>query len=262
VYITRLLGRREDEVTQMTRRLEERNRELDAFAARVAHDLKGPLAVLSFACDAIVRDGPNERTTSVFRRGVSRMDALIEDLLALSRVDVQTPGVACDPSKVASAVAEDWQARVAEAGGELEIDVEPASTPGSEGLLRQALSNLVDNGLKYRRSEVAPRIRVRGRRTTRDTYELDVADNGMGFSKDDVGGVFQPFHRGARSASKPGTGLGLSIVKRIVEARGGSVTVASTVDEGTTFTIVLRLANASLAVGEARSGVPAPSPQR
>jgi signal transduction histidine kinase len=200
------------------------------------------LTALSFAGDRLTH-GPDERAAAVLRRGVSRMDTLIEDLLALSRIEAQTPGVTCDPSKVVSSMLEDWRPRVEDAGGTLEIDLPPAATRGGDGLLRQAVANLIDNALKYRRADVAPRIRIKGKVTTK-SYALEVSDNGIGMSKEDARYVFEPFHRAARSSATPGTGLGLSIVKRIAESRGGRVSVASILDEGTTFTLEIPLAEA------------------
>jgi signal transduction histidine kinase len=241
IYVTRLLGKREDEIMCMTQQLEERNRELDAFAGRVAHDLRGPLTALSFAAERMAVNGSHERASAAHRRGVARMNALIADLLALSRIHDQASRGTCDPSKVASSISEDWRSRVEEEGGALDVDVEPSTTRVSDGLLRQALANLVDNAVKYRRPDVAPQIAVRGMITAKRTYELRVSDNGIGVSEDDATHVFEPFHRAARTISIPGTGLGLSIVKRVVDACGGRVSIESTIDQGTTFKIELPL---------------------
>jgi signal transduction histidine kinase len=259
VSVTRVLKRREEQIARMTQRLENRNRELDAFAGRVAHDLRGPLTALSYAGERLAKSGPDERVTAAVRRGVSRMDALIGDLLALSRMEAQPPGV-CDPCKVAAAIVEDWEPPVEQDGGVLDVNVEPAAAQGSESLIRQALANLVDNAVKYRRADVPPRIAIRGTVTPRKTYELRVSDNGIGLLKDDASRVFEPFHRAARSSSKPGTGLGLSIVKRIIEACGGHVSLVSVIDRGTTFTIELPLAEPPAASTPDAPAASAPPP--
>jgi signal transduction histidine kinase len=241
VGVSRAIRRREAEVVFATERLAAQNRELDAFAGRVAHDLRGPLTVIGFAATRLAQRAPGEEGTSaVLRRGVSRMDALIQDLLTLSRAEAEVADAACDPSAAGAWIADELGSRAEEAGGVLVVDVAPATVGCGEGLLRQALWNLVDNAVKYRREDVAPHVAVHGTRKN-GVYELSVADNGVGMSEEDARHVFEPFHRATRSRDRPGTGLGLSIVKRIVEACGGGVSIKSRLDYGTTFTIHLPL---------------------
>jgi signal transduction histidine kinase len=235
---TRLISRREHEILGYAARLEVQNRELDAFAARVAHDLRGPLTTMSMAATGLVKQLPDATGVSeLLRRSIGRMERLIHDLLALSRIETQSLGATCDPALVATTVRDELASRVAEAKGTLRVAVEPANVRGSDGLLIEVVSNLIDNAVKYARPDVAPEIQLSG--SARDEhYELTVADNGMGMSPDEVRQAFEPFYR-ARRAKAPGTGLGLSIVKRVAEASGGSVSLQSTLGRGTT--LVLRL---------------------
>jgi len=247
VWTTRLVRRREAQILAMAALLEGRNRELDAFAGRVAHDLRGPLTAAGLAAARLSRSAPQEEgKIAVLRRAVARMDMLIRDLLQLSRVDA-VPGGACDPSVVAASVVDELRSRIeAEHGSiELDVDVEPATVRSGEGLLRQALWNLVDNAAKYRRQDVPLKIEVRGRRSKGGRYALRVSDNGMGMPAEDARRVFEPFFRAERARDTPGTGLGLSIVKRIAEASGGTIAVTSAPDRGTTFVIDLPSADAS-----------------
>src|SRR5262249_49120866 len=105
-------------------------------------------------------------------------------------------------------------------------------------LLQQAIWNLADNALNYRRPEVPPEIEMRGWVEGR-WYVLRISDNGLGMSTAEVEQAFEPFYRGESSRDRPGTGLGLSIVKRVVEASGGSVSLESQPEVGSSF--VLRL---------------------
>src|SRR5262249_23308292 len=141
--------------------LEARNRELDAFAGRVAHDLRGPLTTIKLAAG----------TSDACRRGVARMEALINDLLTLSRAGGEGLGVVSDVSSVAAAVAEALGANVKAVDGILRIAVAPARVCCSESLIRQALGNLVENAIKYRRPDVRLELAIRGRPAGRD-YEL------------------------------------------------------------------------------------------
>jgi signal transduction histidine kinase len=171
------------------------------------------------------------------------MDVLIKDLLALSRIDAEAMTTqTCDPHDVASSVVDDLRARIDENHGTLVLDVAAGIVRCSEALLRQALWNLVDNAVKYRKKDVPPKIEIHG--TASDTtYTLAIADNGIGLSPEDAQHVFEPFFRASGVKQEtPGTGLGLSIVKRVVEASGGSVSVAPRAEAGTAFTLQLSLA--------------------
>jgi signal transduction histidine kinase len=122
--------------------------------------------------------------------------------------------------------------------------VEAAAVACREGLLRQVLWNLVENGVKYRREDVDARIAVSGHAGA-GWYELRVSDNGRGIRPEDAVHVFEPFYRADPTRHIPGTGLGLSIVKRIVEAGGGAISVETEPGHGSTFVLRLPLARKS-----------------
>jgi len=240
-WATRLVLRREVQLSRYSEELEQRNRDLDAFAGRVAHDLRTPLTTISLATSKLEKQQQPEPTTSaveMLRRGVKRMADLIQDLLTLSGIGAQRETGSCDPAAVADQLRDDLLPRVEGAGGHLRMAVEHATTQVSEGLLRQALWNLTENAVKYSRPEVPPEIEVRGA-TTDGHYHLRVSDNGLGMAPDEMAHVFEPFYRADRVRDTPGTGLGLSIVKRIIEASGGTITVESQLGRGTTFEIDL-----------------------
>jgi signal transduction histidine kinase len=222
--------------------LELRNRELDAFASRVAHDIRGPLTTISLATSHLAATAPKEaRTTEVLRRGAQRMEALVDDLLTLARIESLVRGQ-CDPRRVATQVEEDVATRFADEKGTLRTSVEEADVACSEGLLRQALTNLVENAVKYRRPEVPPEVEISGANIDGE-YQLRVTDNGAGMSTEEAARIFEPLYRSPRMQHLPGTGLGLSIVNRIIQASGGAISVESRLDEGSTFVVHLRLAN-------------------
>jgi signal transduction histidine kinase len=240
-WTIRLIGRREDQLTEYSAMLETRNRDLDAFAGRVAHDLRGPLSTINLAASRLSQQTPPAQEALLLQRGVHRMEALIRDLLALSRIDAEQSGF-CDPKAVAAQVREDLVPRLSGEDATVLIDVEDAQVRCAEGLLRQTLWNLIDNAVKYRRPNAAVRVELTGTAKEQD-YELRVSDNGAGLSADESQKAFEPFYRSPKAQKIPGTGLGLSIVKRIVEASGGTISVDSQPDHGTTFTIRLPLAN-------------------
>ena len=245
---TALIGRwaahqvavREDEMTRHAKALEQRNRDLDAFAGRVAHDVRGPLTHVGLAATQIEKKAPQlDREIEQLRRGSHRIESLTNDLLALAGVEARVLGH-CDPAAVASQVREDFAARIGAEKGSLRVAVEPADVSCSEGLLRQALENLTENAVKYRRVDVAPEVNISGR-ASKGGYALRVSDNGVGLSAEEAGHVFDPFYRAPQTRGRPGTGLGLSIVRRVAEASGGGVSVESRPGLGATFVFELPL---------------------
>ena len=237
------VGRREAETAREAKILEEQNRELDAFAGRVAHDIRNPLMAINVAATQLTRKVPEEtRAAELLQRGIHRMETLIDDLLTLARVETQVNGV-CDPAEVAVQVQQDFAARVEGERGNLRVVVEHAVVSCSEGLLRQALTNLTENAVKYRRPDVGPEVEISGTAID-DGYELRVSDNGVGMAADEAGHVFEPFYRSSRTQSLPGTGLGLSIVNRVAQASSGTVSLKTELGQGSTFILHLPLVTA------------------
>ena len=238
VWVIHLIGQRENQLVQNSTKLEARNRDLDAFAGRVAHDLRNPLNTIYLAVSTLRNPGlPDKDAVAILQRSVKRMDTLIEDMLLLSRASSQAVDV-CDPAKVAAAVGDDLASLLDREGGTMRVEVVPAKIRGSEGLLSQALWNLVENAVKYRRPDVAVRVEVTGW-VQRKFYELRVTDNGIGMTPDETTRAFDPLYRARRSGQVSGTGLGLSIVKRVIEASGGTISVYSELGHGTTFIVNL-----------------------
>ncbi len=243
LWTARRVALREDETARSARILEDQNRELDAFAGRVAHDIRNPLMVIRLAIEQLSEMVPPQaKPTELLRRGVRRMETLVDDLLALARVEGQAPG-SCDPAAVAAQIQEDFATRFEGVKGQLRVTVNHASVSCSEGLLRQALTNLTENAIKYHRPDTIPEVEISGGAVD-DRYDLRVSDNGMGMSADDAGHVFEPFYRSPRTQDLPGTGLGLSIVKRVVQASGGTLSVETELGQGSTFIVRLPRADA------------------
>jgi signal transduction histidine kinase len=238
VWVIRLLRRRDRQIAEGAALLEERNQELDAFAGRVAHDLRGPLSALRLSEQVPTNDG----ALAVLKRGVARMDALIRDLLTLSRAGAEATATVTYTGVIVSSLKEELTPKVNSVNGVLRIDLEPADVRCSEVLLRQVLWNIGENAVKYRRPDVPLEVGIEGRKVG-ISYEFRMSDNGTGMSAEDVAHVFDPFFRASAARSTPGTGLGLSIVKRVIEASGGSVSLTSQLARGTTFVIALPLEN-------------------
>ncbi len=244
-WVIGLIAERERQMRHAMTQLEERNRELDAFAARVAHDLRGPLTAINLAAAQFKQRAVYEEATGdVLHRAVTRMETMIHDLLTLSRVGGQAKGMTCEMTNIAAGAQEDLMST-----GRLQaeqIDVAPSTVSCNKGLLRQVLWNLGENAVKYRRPDVPLRLEIYGHAAP-NTYELIVSDNGSGMSPWVARQAFEPFFRGKDGESTPGTGLGLSVVKRVIDACGGTLSLESEPGQGSTFTIHLPLAVSKVA---------------
>jgi two-component system phosphate regulon sensor histidine kinase PhoR len=219
------------------------------FVANVSHELKTPVAsikgfVETLLDGALEDPGDSRRFLEIVSRQADRLASIIEDLLALSRIE-QSEGAGNLPleatpiAAVFSAVEADCGPRAAERSIGLDVAcpddlVADANPP----LLEQAVINLVDNAIKY--SDPGGTVRLTA---FRDNGELAIRiiDDGVGIEPEHLPRLFERFYRvdKARSRKLGGTGLGLSIVKHIVQAHGGGIDVESTPGEGSTFTIRL-----------------------
>src|SRR5262249_10972006 len=188
VLVVLVLGQRairritsyEEQIVGYARTLEERNRELDAFAGRIAHDLLSPVASLRLSADLLSRQEANGHASARdrLRRSIEQMTTMIEDLLAFARSDTAAKSEPCDPAAVVAKVGDDFIVRLGDKAS-LHAQVETARVNYREGLLRQVLWNLVENGVKYRRHDLDADIVISGRVVGR-CYELRVSDNGTG----------------------------------------------------------------------------------
>jgi two-component system phosphate regulon sensor histidine kinase PhoR len=234
-----------NDVTEM-QRLETIRRD---FVANVSHELKTPIASIKGFVEALV-DGAAEdphdrkRFLEIIARQADRLESIIEDLLALSRIE-QSEGsgnLPREPERIADLLATvvgDCRPRADDRS--IRVDVECDAGLVAEvnaPLLEQALINLVDNAVKY--SGPGSGVRVTASAAD-DGVRIAIRDEGCGIEAEHLPRLFERFYRvdKARSRQLGGTGLGLSIVKHIVQAHGGTVTVASEPGVGSTFTVLL-----------------------
>lgn len=215
-------------VRERTARLEQANRELDAFTSAVSHDLRGPVrAIAGFSALLAQRhagrlDPHGRELLEEVRRAAARMGDLIEDLLDLSRADRMLPS---RTTVDLSALARDILRLEAERhpSRHVHCDVDPdLVVQGDADLLRMALENLLANAWKFTARAHEARISVTKRGEGEDMV-LCVQDNGAGFDMADAGRLFQPFQRLHRRSEYDGTGIGLATVRRIIERHGGRI---------------------------------------
>ncbi|WP_300012246.1 ATP-binding protein [Pseudonocardia sp.] len=229
---------------ERTRDLERSNRDLEQFAYVASHDLQEPLRKVSSFSQLLQRryggqlDDRADQYIEFAVDGAQRMQQLINDLLAFSRVGRTTEGftpVALDA--VAASVVTQLEPARAEVDGEIVVHPLP-EVVGDAALLRQLLANLVANGLKFHREAVPPVVEVAGRRVG-DVVEVTVADNGIGIDAEYADKVFVIFQRLHAREVYPGTGIGLALAKKIVEFHGGRIGLEPGERAGTTVRVTL-----------------------
>ncbi|MCB2155465.1 PAS domain-containing protein [bacterium] len=224
-------------------RLENLRRE---FVANVSHELRTPVTSIKGFAETLLDgalDEPDDarRFVEILARQAQRLDHLIEDLLMISRLErrEEIEMGACRLRSVLESAIDVCAPRAESRKTAINVDcAETISITCNRRLLEQAVVNLVDNAVAYSGEEAC--VDVSGE-SNGGTLTIRVADNGPGIPPEHHERLFERFYRvdKARSRDAGGTGLGLSIVKHIAQLHGGTVSIESTLGEGTTFTIQL-----------------------
>ena len=227
------------------RQLEEVRRE---FVANVSHELRTPLSIFHGYVENLI-DAPamprkeQMEIFDVLRKHSKRLNALLEDLLTLARLESRQEKMVCVSMELPAllhAVAGDWSQKLAAKKLTLKVDA-PGDMPpvtADPQRLEQVLHNLLENAVKF--TDAGGGIQLRARALSGE-FEVCVEDNGQGIPPADLPHIFERFYRAdkARSRELGGTGLGLSIVKHIVQLHGGSVSAESKYGKGTTIALHL-----------------------
>jgi two-component system NtrC family sensor kinase len=232
-------------VMQDITHLKELDRIKSEFVTTVSHDLRSPLTAILGYVELIERAGPvTEQQQDFIRRvqmSVQQMTQLVTAMLDLGRIEAGLDAAKENArlGALASYAIENLRALAEAKELKLEVDL-PTDLPMVTGVplrLRQLVTNLVDNAIKY--TPAGGTVRVRAESDDGQVV-LQVSDTGPGIPAADQPYLFDKFFRASNVPKDAiGTGLGLSIVKSIVDSHGGRIWVDSTLGEGTTFTVVL-----------------------
>lgn len=225
------------------------------FVANVSHELKTPITAIKGYLETILEfDNVNQEKAREFLqtalRQTDRLNAIIDDLLKLSEIEQKTEEAAIEleiaPIKPLLEVsAATCEPIASEKQTQIEIQcAEDLTAPMNVPLLERAVTNLIDNAIKY--SPEKSHVMVLAERTNGEVA-IRVIDNGPGIPAEHIPRIFERFYRvdTARSRRLGGTGLGLAIVKHVAQAHRGRVDVVSKVGEGSTFSIYLPLTNSA-----------------
>jgi len=236
-HIRRLNAELEQRVAERTAELAAMNEELGEFAYVVTHDLKAPLRGISQLSEWISRDHADQlnaeglRYFELLRHRVLHLHRLVDGLLACARVGrTPEPEVMVNTHQLVHEVL----GHLAPSGHVvLDVAADLPVVPANPQRLQQVFQNLLDNALKYL-DKPQGLIRIRATRHG-DEWEFSIADNGPGIPERYHEKVFQIFQRLTVDGGLPGTGLGLTLVKRIIENRGGRISIQATQGGGTTM---------------------------
>jgi two-component system phosphate regulon sensor histidine kinase PhoR len=219
------------------------------FVANVSHEIKTPITAIKGFVETL-QEGQNQdpedvrRFLGIIHRHVDRLEAIVEDLLALSRIEkeAETEEITLEEHLVRVILARAIQACENKAEAKkirLELDCrEDLKGRVNPALLEQAVVNLIDNAINY--TEEGKSVTIRAREGEQEIL-IQVEDHGSGIERKHLDRIFERFYRVDKSRSRKlgGTGLGLSIVKHIMEAHGSRVSVESQPGRGSTFTLHL-----------------------
>ena len=243
--LRRLNEELEQRVSERTIRLEGANKELEAFAYSVSHDLRAPIRhiagfsqLLQKNADGVL-DDKGRHHLSMIRDSANRMGTLIDDLLAFSRIGrAETRKTTVDLAQIVKAILSefgpDTQGR--------KITWHMGDLPkcyGDPAMLRLVFTNLISNALKFTRTREPAEIQIDSLDERPEEVIVLVKDNGVGFDmkyQDKLFGVFQRLHS---QESFEGTGIGLATVQRIVHRHSGRVWAEGAPDHGATFFVAL-----------------------
>jgi two-component system OmpR family sensor kinase len=236
-----------DQIQCAFKERDDSEQKLRQFVADASHELRTPITAISayaefFAGDAKLDAAALERALGGIQRETERMELLVEDLLALARLDdgaigprhlVELVRLCADALEAAAEIAPAWPVTLAASS--------PIEVVGDEEQLHRAVSNLFSNVRQHTEAGTTTTITIR---SGRDTAVIEVRDDGPGMTAEEARHAFDRFYRGdpSRSRSRGGSGLGLAIVRSIALAHGGTATLESSEGAGTLVRLALPLA--------------------
>jgi PAS domain S-box-containing protein len=240
----------QNELAKTAQTLAERNLELQEFTYIASHDLQEPLRKITVFSERLIAQHGEQLADEGrdylqrMQKAASRMQNLIQDLLAYSRISTRTQQFTLtDLNTVLQEVLLDLEIRVEQTHGR----IEPGKLPVIEAdstQIRQLFQNLLSNALKFHKKDQTPTVRVYASIIEPPDngiqfYEITVADNGIGIDESNFERIFGVFQRLHGRNEYEGTGVGLAICKKIVERHGGKIRAGGKLGEGAQFVIEL-----------------------
>lgn len=218
------------------------NRELDAYAHTISHDLKGPLSAIGIAVNLVdpdtvqIRDEDTEEVLEIIRRNTAIAHRRVESILKLAEWGQRPTEVEeVDVGEVVGEVLEIMSFQVEAKGITLHVDKEMGKVRANLPQIEQLFSNLISNAIKHNNNTVDPEIRIAYLGDEGGAHRYLVKDNGEGINSSQLDRLFDPFKKGGKTGE---VGLGLSIVRKIITVYGGDIRAYN--DNGACFEFLLR----------------------
>lgn len=237
--LTTMLTSLRDHSTALMRK----TKELEAFTYSIAHDLKGPLREIEGFSSLLEKqfadsqDAQLQHHIAIIRSSALRLTHMIDALLKYSRLEQQDlPRIRFNVLEMISSLLVDRQQLLSGTNAKITVNLPFSDLYGEPVSVRQAITNLLDNALKFSRQTAAPMIMIGGQQTATE-HILWIRDNGIGFDAGQADKIFGLFERLHSPGEYEGTGVGLAIVKLVTEKHGGRVWAESTSGQGSTFFI-------------------------
>ncbi|MBL9167268.1 MAG: PAS domain S-box protein [Verrucomicrobiales bacterium] len=231
-------------VRERTAQLQAANRELEAFSYSVSHDLRAPVRAVHGFAHVLAEDyghrldAEGHRVLRVIQSEAYRMGELIDDLLALSRLDRQALRLTeVDMSAQCRSVCEQLEQQARSPDLRIHIEDLPAVS-ADVSMMRQVWTNLISNAIKYSSKRPNPTIHVTGR-VGPEEISYRIQDNGAGFDMEQASQLFGVFQRLHSDAEFEGNGIGLALVQRIVQRHHGTISAEGKPNGGAVFTFSL-----------------------
>jgi light-regulated signal transduction histidine kinase (bacteriophytochrome) len=235
------IGLLNEELEKRSLALEGSNKELEAFAYSVSHDLRAPLRHMSGFAELLQKtagsklDDKAQRYLRIILESAQRMGNLIDDLLSFSRIGrAETQRAAVNLDQLVKEAMGEVQQETHGREIEWKIDHLPICY-GDRSMLRLVLVNLLSNAVKFTRARAKAEIEVGCGKGNADEVVVFVKDNGAGFDMKYVDKLFGVFQRLHHVDAFEGTGIGLATVQRIIQRHGGKVRAEGALDRGATF---------------------------
>ncbi|MTK63754.1 MAG: PAS domain S-box protein, partial [Methanobacterium sp.] len=239
----------EMQMASLLKELERSNRELEQFAYVTSHDLKEPLRMIGSFTQLLEQkfkgqfDEDADNYINYIVDGTTRMQRLLDDLLAYSRISNEVKYEPLNLTEIVNESIHNLKVAIDENQAEISVDQLPEIVANRTQMI-QLFQNLIANAIKFQ-SEKKPVIHV-SCKEKEDKYHFSVQDNGIGIEKNNLDRVFKMFQRLHTAEEYDGTGIGLSITKKIVQQHNGAVWVESKLDEGSTFYFSMPIAEQNI----------------
>jgi signal transduction histidine kinase len=242
--VERLVALRTSELGRSNDELQRSNIELQRFAHVASHDLREPLRAIGTYAQLLNESATelapaHKKTLDRVVSAARRMQELIDDLLALSRLEGGVAQMSAVPLRdLVDAAIENLKHAIDRAGAVVQVEELPVVICDSSPIV-QLFQNLIANAVKFRREGQIPRVSISSRRAG-EHWEIAVKDNGIGIAPEHHARIFEMFERLHPRERYSGTGIGLAVCRKIVDRHGGKIWVESPPEGGSVFRFTLR----------------------